>query len=99
MSRKRRKGHRRKSPQGGWGMGSKEPIPKIILFIIGYNISELKLSETYWSLYILKPRSYNYTKKIKNFVTEGRPLGGFERSKSHFGKQLPFFSARPAKLQ
>ena len=42
MSRKRRKGHRRKSPQGGWGMGLKEPIPKIILFIIGYNISELK---------------------------------------------------------
>ena len=29
-------------PQGKWGMGSKEPIPKIILFIIGYNISELK---------------------------------------------------------
>ena len=32
-------------PPGGMGnglMGSKEPIPKIILFIIGYNISELK---------------------------------------------------------
>ena len=42
ISRKRRKGHRRKSPQGGWGMCSKEPIPKINKFIIGYNISELK---------------------------------------------------------
>ena len=31
ISRKRRKGHRRESPQGGWGMGSKEPIPKMIL--------------------------------------------------------------------
>ena len=42
MSKKQQKGHRRKSPQGGWGMGLKEPIPKKILFIIGYNISELK---------------------------------------------------------
>ena len=42
MRKQQQKGHRRKSPQGGWGMGSKEPIPKIILFIIGYNISELK---------------------------------------------------------
>ena len=41
ISRKRRKGHRRKSPQGGWGMGSKEPIPKMILFINGYSIKGL----------------------------------------------------------
>ena len=31
MSKKQQKGHRCKSPQGGWGMGSKEPIQKIIL--------------------------------------------------------------------
>ena len=35
------KGHRRKSPQGGWGMGSKEPIQKIIFINSGYNIIEL----------------------------------------------------------
>ena len=28
-------------PQGGWGMGLKEPIPKMILFINGYNIRGL----------------------------------------------------------
>ena len=42
MNKKQQKRHRRKSPQGGWGMGSKEPIPKLILFIIGYNIRKLK---------------------------------------------------------
>ena len=31
MSKKQQKGHRRKSPHGGWGMGSKEPIQRIIL--------------------------------------------------------------------
>ena len=31
---KRRKWHRRESPQGGWGMGSKEPIPKEILLLV-----------------------------------------------------------------
>ena len=28
-------------PPGGMGMGSKEPIPKMILFINGYSIKEL----------------------------------------------------------
>ena len=36
-------------------------------------------------------------KNFKNFVTKERPLGGLERSKSHFGQQLPFFSVRTAK--
>ena len=31
MNKKAKKGHGRKSPQGGWGMGSKEPIQKIFL--------------------------------------------------------------------
>jgi len=30
-------------------------------------------------------------------VTKESPLGGFERSKSHFGQQLLFSSVRPAK--
>ena len=28
INKKVKKRHRRKSPQGGWGMGSKEPIQK-----------------------------------------------------------------------
>ena len=37
--------HRRKSPQGGWRIGSKEPIRKDLFFLLAaiYNISKLKL--------------------------------------------------------
>ena len=31
MNEKQKKRHGRKSPQGGWGMGSKEPIQKLFL--------------------------------------------------------------------
>ena len=41
MSKKQQKWLRRKSPQGGWGMGSKEPIQKIIFIKSGYNIVEM----------------------------------------------------------
>ena len=41
MIKKQQKGHWRKSPQGGWGMGSKEPIQKNIYINSGYNIREL----------------------------------------------------------
>ena len=36
-------------------------------------------------------------KNFKNFVTKERPLGGLERSKSHFGQQLHLLSVRPDK--
>ena len=39
MNEKEKKGHGRKSPQGGWGMGSKEPIQKIFL-LTAVEISE-----------------------------------------------------------
>ena len=41
MSKKQQKGHQRKSSQGGWGMGLKEPIQKIDFINNGYNIREL----------------------------------------------------------
>ena len=41
MNKKQQKRHRRKSPHGGWGMGSKEPIQKIIFIKRSYNIIEL----------------------------------------------------------
>ena len=41
MNKKQKKRHRRKSPQGEWGMGSKEPIQKLIFINNGYNIIEL----------------------------------------------------------
>ena len=39
MRKNQQKGHRRKSPQGGWGMGSKEPIQKLFL-LTAVTISE-----------------------------------------------------------
>ena len=42
---KSKKWHERKSPQGGWWIGSKEPIRKDLLFLLAaiYNINKLKL--------------------------------------------------------
>ena len=79
-------------------MGSKEPTQRMILLQrLQYQRNDK--SKLSWSLYRLKPRSYNLYKKITNYVTKERPLGGFERSKSHFGQKIPFFSVRPAKWQ
>ena len=57
MSKKQQKEHRHKSPQGGWGMGSKEPIQE--LFLLRYNSS--------WSLYKVKSRAYK-VRKLKVLV-------------------------------
>ena len=42
--RKAKRKHRHKSPQGGWWIGSKEPIQKEIFFLLAviYNIHKLK---------------------------------------------------------
>ena len=58
MRKKRQKGHRRKAPQGGWGMGSKEPIQSMILLQrLQYQITNK--TDLSWSLYRLKPIYYN----------------------------------------
>ena len=41
MSKKQQKDTDANPPQGGWGMGSKEPIQKIIFINSSYNIKEL----------------------------------------------------------
>ena len=43
----------RESPQGGWGMGSKEPFQRIFL-LYAATIS-VNLSESSWLLYRMKP--------------------------------------------
>ena len=93
---KSKKLHRRKSPQGGWGMGSKEPIQRRIL-LQRLQYQSTNKSELSWSLYRMKPRYYSLYKKFTNYVTKERPPGGFERSKSYFGQQLPFLYVIPAK--
>ena len=91
MSKKQQKGHRRKSPQGGWGAGSKEPTQKNILFyyyLLQYQQAEI--SETSWSLYEMKPRSYN-SAKILNFSERGDPWEDLNAPKATFKQQLLFF--------
>ena len=63
---------RRESPQGGWGMGSKEPIwRKKLLFAVKILV---KLSESSWLLYRMKPRFYKFP-KIKITVKRETPGG------------------------
>ena len=69
-------------------MGSKEPIQRMIL-LQWLQYKRTDKTDLSSSLYRLKPISYSLYKKITNYVTKERPLGGFERSKSHFGQQLP----------
>ena len=49
-------------PQGGWGMGSKEPIKSMILLQMLQHQSTDK-TELSWYLYRLKPRYYSLCKK------------------------------------
>ena len=79
-------------------MGLKESIQRMIL-LQRLQYQSADKTELYWSLYRLKPISLQLYKSFTNFMTKAGPLGGFERSESHFGQQLPFFSVRPAKLQ
>ena len=84
--KKRQKRH--ESPQGGWGMGSKEPIwRKILLFTFTISV---KLFESSWFLYRMKPRLYKFPKILKLW-SKGRPLGGFRVPKATFEHQLLLF--------
>ena len=85
MNKKVKKWHRRKSSQGGWGMGSKEPIRRIIL-LTAATISENWYIRNFLVLIQDETKILQLYKKFKNFVKKGRPLGGFERSKIHFGQ-------------
>ena len=72
MRKKQQKEHRRKSPQGGWGMGSKEPIQKLFLLIV-VTISENWYNSS-WSLYEVKSRAYK-VRKLKVLVKWETPRG------------------------
>ena len=55
-------------------MGSKEPIPKMILLQrLQYQITDK--SEISWSLYIMKPIFYNFAKQLRFFGEKGDPWG------------------------
>ena len=77
---KSKKWQGRKSPQGGWGMGSKEPIQKI--FLLPAVTISTNWYDASWFLYRMKPRAYK-VQKLKISVKKGDPWG-FRKPKSHF---------------
>ena len=84
MKKEKKKGH--ESPQGRWGMGSKEPIRKYFL------LSEVKIPEkkydSSWFLYRMKPRPYK-VQKLKITVKKGDHWGGSGWPQKHFRIEAP----------
>ena len=76
------------SPKGGWGMGSKEPIRRKIL-LSDVTIS-VKLSDSSWFLYRMKPRSYKVP-KLKITVKTRDPWGDSDGPKVTFEQHLLLF--------
>ena len=76
------------SPQGGWGMGSKEPIQRIFLLSV-VKISE-KFYDSSWFLYRMKPRSYKVP-KLKITVKTGDPRGDSDGPKVTFEQHILLF--------
>ena len=74
-----KKWHGRKSPKGGWGMGSKEPIQK--LFLLPAVTISANWYDASWSLYRMKSRAYK-VQKLKISVRKGDPWGDSEAQKS-----------------
>ena len=81
-------------PPSGDGERARKSLlkKKIILLLL------VTISETYWSLYGMKPRSHN-SPKILNFSERGDPWGDLNTPKATFEQQLHFFYVTPAKNQ
>ena len=77
-------------------MGSKEPIPKMILFINGYSIREL----IYQKILGLYTGWNHYFTTLENFWVfsgKGDPWGDLNAPEATSGHQLPLFSAEKYK--
>ena len=85
---------RHESPQGGWGMGSKEPIQK--LFLLPAVTISAKWYDSSWLLYRMKSRAYK-VQKLKISVKKGDPWGDSEGPKVTFKQQLLLFYFIPTK--
>ena len=86
---KRQKRH--ESPEGGWGMGLKDPIQRNVL-LSAVTISE-KLYDSSWFLYIMKPRSY----KVPKLKITVKTAGGFGWHESNFRTVASPLSVIPTK--
>ena len=78
LKKSRKKGTMQKSetdtdpPWGGWGAGLKEPTQKILFYYYWLRYQKNEISKTYWSLYGMKPSSYNLPKFL-NFSESRDP--------------------------
>ena len=86
-------------PLRGMGSGLERAYSKKIFFYYYWlQYQQTEISETSWSLYGMKPRSYNF-RKFLNFSERGDPRGDLNASKATFEQQLLFLSVTPAKNQ
>ena len=75
---------RTQTPPGGMGSGLERAYSKNILFYYYWlQYQKNEISETSWSLYRMKPRSYNFP-KILNFSERGDPWGDLNATEATF---------------
>ena len=82
-----------------WGMGSglKRAYSKKISFNYYWlQYQKTEISEPSWSLYGMKPRSYNFAKFL-NFSERGDPWGDLNAPEATFEQNILFFSVTPDK--
>ena len=79
-------------PPGGMGSGLERAYSKKIYYYYYYLLQhqEAEISETSWSFYKMKPRSYN-SPKILNFSERGYPWGDLNAPEATFEQELLLF--------
>ena len=88
-------------PPWGMGMGSgleRAYSKKILFYYYWLQYQQTEISETSWSLYGMKPRSYNFPKFL-NFGERGDLWGDLNAPKATFEQQHILFSVTTDKNQ
>ena len=81
------------------GSGLERAYSKNILFDYYWlQYHQTEISESSWSLYRMKPRSYN-SPNFLNFSERGDPSGDLNAPEATFGQQIILFSVTLAKKQ
>ena len=90
---------RTRIPPGGMGSGLERAYSKNILFYYYWlKYQKTEISETSWSFYGMKPRSYN-SPKFLNFSEMGDLWGDLNAPEATFEQHIILFSVTPDKNQ
>ena len=104
LNQSKKKGKRKKVkwtqiPLGGMGSELKRAYSKKILFYYYWlQYQKTEISETSWSFYGMKPRSYN-SPKFLNFTEREDPWGDLNAPEPTFEQKIHFLSVKPDKKQ